>query len=120
MMFKGVNVWTRKMFAQEGMEMPKGAIPIDGDFYLDPKTTFAQLTKAIDLDEEGSYDFAIPQRWAEDNSWPKAIWFYPHSGESSVFGRPMFLSEMIDRFRQKFTACRDEVFEKWLEEREGE
>ncbi|MFA5394456.1 MAG: hypothetical protein WC346_00370, partial [Methanogenium sp.] len=94
MEFRGINIWTTKMIEEEGLPIPEETLRIGGVFYINPSTTLIQLLKAIDLENEGAYDMAVPEEWARANDYPKAIWFYPENeeGSSRIFGRPMYLS----------------------------
>jgi len=79
---------------------PKEDLLIGKDYYLDSSTSIGDLVSVLDLEEEGTYDFALPQKWAEENNFPVAIWFYPKKSPGSIFGRPILLNEMMERLRK--------------------
>ena len=82
-------------------------------YYLKPCNLDA-LTKAIKLEELGTFDFAVPQSWSEENNYPKgldqAVWFYP--ARSKIFGEPLTVRQMLDLLRERI---KQEALEYWLE-----
>lgn len=86
--------------------------------YLQP-CNLGDLTRAIDLEELGPFDFAVPQSWSEENNYPRgldqAVWLYRREfkGRLSVFGEPFTVRQMLDRLRDRI---RDAAVECWLEQ----
>ena len=90
---EGVCIFTEEEMKEMGKKITVDNTICKGFFLGD--LNLGQLAKAINLDERGAYDFAVPQKWAEDNYFPNAIWFYPREGENRLFGRPMYVSAMV-------------------------
>ncbi len=95
-----IRIYSKKELKQLN-KAPKENLSICENFYLDPSTSVGDLASVLDLEEEGTYDLAVPQEWATDNDFPTAIWFYSKKSPGSlVFGRPMLLGEMMERLRK--------------------
>lgn len=94
-----ILIYMEKEIKEVLNKVPEEALLICEGFYLDPATPLGLLVEALEL--EGTYDLAVPQKWAEANNFPKAIWFYGKDAKHSVLGRPLFFEEMMERFRRK-------------------
>ena len=60
----------------------------------------ADIVKAMGLEERGQFDYALPQDWVDEMKKITGIyathcfvWFYPRTGEGSMFGRPYPLTD---------------------------
>ena len=94
---KGISIFTEEEMKEMGKETTVNNTICDG-FYLGD-LTLGELVKALNLDEKGAYDFAVPQHWAEVNNYRSAIWFYPKEGPERIFGRPMLVSDMLNELK---------------------
>ena len=83
--------------------------------YLTP-CNLGNLTKAIDLEELGPFDFAVPQSWSEENNHPRgldqAVWLY--SRTSKVFGEPFTVRQMLDVLRKQIV---EEAIAYWFDQK---
>jgi len=112
--FRGIGLCDK-----EAMEYCR--YPLNPDYeifpgiYLQPHN-LGGLTKAVDLEELGSFDFAVPQYWAEANNFPKgldlAVWLYRR--ESRIFGEPFTVRQMLDRLRE---MIKKEAVQFWFEQK---
>jgi hypothetical protein len=94
------------IFTEEEMKVMGKPLTSEGKickgFYLNMEgLTLQQLVEAIDLEDRGVYDYAVPQKWAEMNNFPKAVWFYPYEGENKMFGRPYYVSTMLCELKEE-------------------
>jgi hypothetical protein len=115
--YKGLNLYSKKECDLLGKNV-EGCEPLFIHLYLDPYTRVEDLAKAIELDCIGSYDLAVPQSWAEKNNFPRgydsAIWFYPHTGEGHLFGKPLTVREMVNMLWEAIKRDHSEDFFTWI------
>ena len=97
--FKGIELYNWAGVLAMGCE--GHAIPISARLYMSGKTSISDLTKAIDLESKGQFDYAVPQSWLDEQirfkQDTKAVWFYPRDTkeEGHIFGRPFYVHTMI-------------------------
>lgn len=95
-----ISIFSEEEMKEIGYNLPDHFhLRICKGYYLSPGTTLAKVIEAVRLEDEGVFDYAVPEGWARANNYPKAIWFYPKEGEDHLFGKPVYHSALIDRLK---------------------
>lgn len=118
--YKDMFLLSSEEYRKTGIKVPNYNLHMIGDMYLQESCSLEKIIKAIDLEEKGSYDYAVPQSWFEkhinewkDDPYRRAIWFYPRDPKEDghLMGRPMRVSELLGILQKQIAK---EAFDLWI------
>jgi len=113
--YKGISLYDKEAMEFERLSV-KPEYEIFPGIYLKP-CNLSDLTKAIDLEKLGAFDYAVPQSWAEANGHPRgldqAVWLY-RKDRSSIFGGPFTVRQMLEGLRSQIKT---EAVQFWFEQK---
>ncbi len=69
-----------------------------GTYFVYGLSSKRDILKASGIEEEGQYDGAVPQPWADQHpDFYEYVWFYPFKGDDRIYGRPLKVSSLLPK-----------------------